>query len=178
VHGFVKQSGGHITIVSQANAGTTVKLYLPRLASDAGAGASDRRPDANPLPRSANGETILVVEDEPEVRRLAVEMLQELGYATLDAGDAAEALHILDEHPEIALLFTDVVMPGKNGRQLADEARGLRPHLAVLFTTGYSRNTIVNHGDPGVQLVAKPHTLEMLAQKVADLLHASRKLQH
>jgi CheY-like chemotaxis protein len=100
--------------------------------------------------------------------------LQELGYTTLEAGSAAEALSVLEEHPEIALLFTDVVMPDKNGRQLADAARALRPNLAVLFTTGYTRNAIVHHGtlDPGVHVITKPHTLETLAQKVSELLQA------
>jgi CheY-like chemotaxis protein len=115
-----------------------------------------------------------VVEDEHEVRKLTVEILKELGYVTLEADGAAAALALLDAHPEIDLLFTDVVMPHMNGRQLAEEARARRPGLAVLFTTGYTRNAIVHHGilDPGVQVITKPHTLETLAQKVSELLQS------
>jgi signal transduction histidine kinase/ActR/RegA family two-component response regulator len=173
VHGFIKQSGGTIAIYSEIGRGTTVKLYLPRFNAAVEAAPSLRR-DASAVPRSANGETILVVEDEPEVRRLAIDMLRELGYATLEADSAADALELLHEHPEIDLLFTDIVMPDKNGRELAEEARKHRPDLAVLFTTGYTRNAIVHHGvlDPGVQVITKPHSLETLAQRVSELLQA------
>jgi CheY-like chemotaxis protein len=172
IHGFIKQSGGHVAIYSEIGQGTTVKLYLPRLA-DAERSVV-RRPDAVVAPRAANGETILVVEDQPDVRRMTVEVLHELGYATLEAGTGTEALALLDSSPEIALLLTDVVMPGMNGRQLADEAQLRRPGLAVLFTTGYTRNAIVHHGilDPGVHVIIKPHTFEALAQKISELLRA------
>jgi signal transduction histidine kinase/ActR/RegA family two-component response regulator len=175
VHGFIKQSGGSIAIYSEVGQGTTVKLYLPRF--NAVGTAPAVRADASAVPRSANGETILVVEDEPEVRKLAIDMLRELGYATLEADSAADALELLDQHPEIDLLFTDVVMPDQNGRELAEEARKRRPDLAVLFTTGYTRNAIVHHGvlDPGVQVITKPHSLETLAQRVGELLQAKAK---
>jgi CheY-like chemotaxis protein len=105
---------------------------------------------------------------------MTVEVLHELGYATLEAGTGTEALALLDSSPEIALLLTDVVMSGMNGRQLADEAQLRRPGLAVLFTTGYTRNAIVHHGilDPGVHVIIKPHTFEALAQKISELLRA------
>jgi CheY-like chemotaxis protein len=171
VHGFIKLSGGHSNIYSELGQGTTVKLYLPRLSAGTDANAR-KRLEATGVPRAANSERILVVEDESEVRRLAVEMLLDLGYHPIEAENAAMAMQLLEAHPDIALLFTDVVMPGKNGRQLADEARILRPSLAVLFTTGYTRNAIVHHGilDPGVHVITKPYTLETLAQRVSDLL--------
>jgi signal transduction histidine kinase/ActR/RegA family two-component response regulator len=173
VHGFIKQSGGHIAIYSEIGQGTTVKLYLPRLAANAEGGLA-HRPDAAGVPRAASGETILVVEDQPDVRAMTVEILHELGYSTLEAGNGAEGLARLDDNPQIALLLTDVVMPGMNGRQLAEEAQKRRPDLAVLFTTGYTRNAIVHHGvlDPGVHVITKPHTLEALAQKISELLQA------
>jgi CheY-like chemotaxis protein len=106
------------------------------------------------------------------VRKLTVEMLRDLGYATVEAEGGADALAKLEAHPEVALMLTDVVMPGMNGRQLADEAQRRRPALVVLFTTGYTRDAIVHHGvfDPDVQVVVKPHTLEMLALKVSEVL--------
>jgi signal transduction histidine kinase/CheY-like chemotaxis protein len=171
VHGFIKQSGGHINIYSEPGQGTTVKLYLPRHFGNPLA-VDPRRREGQELLRSQNHEKILVVEDDPVVRKLAVDLLQELGYATLEAEGADEALAQLDAHPDVALLFTDVVMPGMNGRQLATEALQRRPGLAVLFTTGYTRNAIVHHGilDPDVHVVIKPHTLESLALKVRELL--------
>jgi len=172
VHGFIKQSGGHIAIYSEAGQGTTVKLYLPRHLGAIPA-VEAKRTELEGLPRARNGETILVVEDEAEVRRLTVEMLRELGYSTLEADGAPAALALLDAHPEVALLFTDVVMPGMNGRQLATEALARRPGIAVLFATGYTRNAIVHHGilDPDVHVVIKPHSFETLALKVSELLH-------
>jgi signal transduction histidine kinase/CheY-like chemotaxis protein len=174
VHGFIKQSGGHIAIYSEPSQGTTVKIYLPRRTDNADLAENTRKPPSQ-VPMSQRGETILVVEDEADVRRLTVEMLKELGYATLEAENADQALARIDAHPEIALLLTDVVMPGRNGRQLADEALKRRPGLPVLFTTGYTRNAIVHHGilDPDVHVLIKPHTLEMLAMKVNDLLQAN-----
>jgi CheY-like chemotaxis protein len=123
------------------------------------------------------GEPVLVVEDEPDVRAYSCETMRELGYTVFEAGDGEVALRILDERPEIKLLFTDVGLPGRlNGRQLADEAKRRRPGLRVLFTTGYARNAIVHGGrlDPGVQLITKPFTYEALASKLRDLLDAHR----
>ena len=117
---------------------------------------------------------MLVVEDEAAVRQFTVEALTELGYRVLEADGGAAALRILDAHPEIALLFTDVVMPEINGAKLAQEARRRRPELKILFTTGYTRNSVVHNGvlDPGVELIGKPFTIEELAAKIREVLDA------
>ncbi len=170
VYGFVRQSGGYVKIYSEVGAGTTVKIYLPRLiASDA---VAEGQPSTVAVP-SGRGETILVVEDEPDVRNFAVEALRELKYCVLDAPDGPHALRILNAHREIVLLLTDVGLPGgMNGRQLADEARRRRANLKVLFTSGYARNAIVHHGrlDAGVELITKPFTYAGLAAKVRHVL--------
>ncbi|MGN6315234.1 PAS domain S-box protein [Trinickia sp.] len=170
VYGFVKQSGGHVRVYSEVNEGTTVKLYLPRLASDT---AQAERTERRPVPASRVGETILVVEDDESVRASTSEMLRELGYRVVVAADGASALRLVGERPDIRLLFTDVGLPGgMNGRQLADAARATRPELPVLFTTGYARNAIVHHGrlDPGIHLLSKPFTYAELANKLSQML--------
>ncbi|WP_245892832.1 PAS domain-containing protein [Novosphingobium guangzhouense] len=166
VYGFVKQSGGHVKIYSEVGQGTTVKVYLPRLMGAVEDVESAQTDDA--LPMGESQEVILVVEDEPGVRQFSVDALSELGYRVLEADGAAAALKLIDAHPEIALMFTDVVMPEINGRKLADEARQRRPDLKVLFTTGYTRNAVVHNGvlDPGVHLIGKPFTVEELATAV------------
>jgi PAS domain S-box-containing protein len=170
VYGFVKQSGGHVKIYSEHGQGTTVKVYLPRLVGNAEEPAPAESPASLPLGDAQ--EVVLVVEDEAAVRQFSVEALTELGYRVLEADGAAAALRLIDAHPEIALLFTDVVMPEVNGRKLADEARRRRPGLKVLFTTGYTRNAVVHNGvlDPGVQLIGKPFTVEALAARVREVL--------
>ncbi|MGJ4950744.1 PAS domain S-box protein [Bradyrhizobium sp. HKCCYLS20291] len=165
VFGFVKQSGGHIKIYSEVGHGTSIKLYLPR-SNAAGPAAA-----AHPKSQDYRGgdETILVVEDDPLVRQHVVAQVTSLGYTTLAAANAAEALDVLERHPEIDLLFTDVIMPGAmNGRQLADAARGRRPALKTLFTSGYTENAIVHHGrlDAGVLLLAKPYRKPELARMI------------
>ena len=172
VYGFVKQSGGHVKIYSEPGQGTTVKVYLPRLI-----GADHEGPDEEAsldLLLGDSQEVILVVEDEPAVRQFSVDALTELGYHVIEADGALAALRLLDVHPEISLLFTDVVMPDINGRKLADEALKRRPDLKVLFTTGYTRNAVVHNGvlDSGVELIGKPFTVEELAAKVRDVLDA------
>ncbi|HSI02244.1 MAG TPA: response regulator [Reyranella sp.] len=171
VYGFVKQSGGHVKLYSELGMGTTVKLYLPRqLADDVAAAEPLQQVQA---PRSQRGETILVVEDDQDVRSYSTGILRELGYDVLEAPAAATALQLLELHPEIRLLFTDVGLPGgMNGRQLADAARRHRPDLKVLFTTGYARNAIIHDGrlDPGVALLTKPFTYPALAAKLGDML--------
>jgi signal transduction histidine kinase/DNA-binding response OmpR family regulator len=170
VYGFVKQSGGHVKIYSEPGQGTTVRLYLPRLSG--GIGESEVAEPARAL-GAADGEVILVVEDDPHVRAYSIDMLTELGYRTLDAENGAAALALLEAHPEIRLLFTDVGLPGgMNGRQLADEAQRRRPELKVLYTTGYARNAIIHHGrlDPGLDLIVKPYTFPALAQKLRAVL--------
>jgi signal transduction histidine kinase/CheY-like chemotaxis protein len=170
VYGFVKQSRGHIKVYSEPGAGTTVKIYLPRLVS-----ADEKRVEILPPQSVRTGdpsEIILVVEDDPLVRRLTTEALQELGYTVFDSDSAANARTILERVPDIKLLFTDVVMPGANGKQLADEASRLRPDLKVLYTTGYTPNAVVHGGvlDSGVHLLSKPFTLDQLAAKVRAVL--------
>ncbi len=170
VYGFVKQSGGHLKIYSEIGAGTTVKVYLPRFVGAVeSAGVESEKA---PLPTGDGNTTILVVEDETGVRQHAIDALRELGYKVVHADGSAAALRVLEAHPEIDLLFTDVVMPEMNGRQLAEEASRRRPDLKVLFTTGYTRNAIVHNGmlDHGVSLIGKPFTLEQLARKVAEVL--------
>jgi signal transduction histidine kinase/DNA-binding response OmpR family regulator len=169
VYGFVKQSGGHVTIYSEEGQGTTVKLYFPRIAGDA---AGETQSDERAAPRGSAGEVILLVEDNEEVRAYSAMVLSELGYGVLQAGEADGALAILATDQRVDLLFTDVVLPSRSGRALADAAVQLRPGLKVLFTTGYSRNAIVHHGrlDAGVQLITKPFTFDQLATRVRDLL--------
>jgi len=175
VHGFIKQSGGHVAIYSEPGHGTTIKLYLPRHFGPSDL-APRRRLQAADVAVSSNNETLLVVEDDAEVRKLAIDMLGELGYTTIESENAVQALATIDAHPEIALMITDVVMPGMNGRLLANEARVRRPGLPVLFTTGYTRNAIVHHGvlDPDVHVIIKPYTLETLAAKVQELLASAK----
>jgi CheY-like chemotaxis protein len=122
--------------------------------------------------RGQPDEIILVVEDDEQVRSVAVKNIEELGYGTLEAQNAAAALRILDAHPGIVLLFTDIVMPDMNGRALADEARRRRPALKVLFTTGFTRNAVVHNGvvDAGVNFIAKPFSIEALATKIRTAL--------
>ncbi len=172
VYGFAKQSGGHVTIYSEPGQGTTVKLYFPRYSG------TDKRQDderSTYIPTASEHETILVVEDNEDVRIYSVMVLRELGYDVLEARDADEALKLLDSPRRIDLLFTDVILPGRSGRVIADIALERRPQLRVLYTTGYSRNAIVHHGrlDPGVQLISKPFTFEELARRVRDVLDGS-----
>jgi signal transduction histidine kinase/DNA-binding response OmpR family regulator len=172
VYGFVKQSGGHVKICSELGSGTSVKIYLPCLQSN------ELAPAVEPLPRvvrSRDGETILAVEDDSDVRAHTCGILRELGYQVLEAAKGSAALEILQAHPEIDLLFTDVGLPGgMNGRQLAGAARKLNRDLKVLFTTGYARDAIVHEGrlDPGVQLITKPFSYAALSGKVRDMLDA------
>jgi CheY-like chemotaxis protein len=175
VHGFIKQSGGHVAIYSEPGHGTTIKLYLPRHFGPSELVAR-RRVQAADVAVSSSNETLLVVEDDAEVRKLAIDMLGELGYTTIESENAVQALATIDAHPEIALMITDVVMPGMNGRLLANEARVRRPGLPVLFTTGYTRNAIVHHGvlDPDVHVLIKPYTFEALAAKVQELLSSAK----
>ncbi|CAN5347488.1 hypothetical protein BH11PSE2_BH11PSE2_10530 [soil metagenome] len=169
-YGFIKQSGGLVKIYSEAGIGTTIKVYLPRLTRPVD--ETNAEDVAMELALSDEQELILVVEDEPAVRQFSVDALSELGYRVIEAEGAAAALRLLDAHPDVALLFTDIVMPDVNGRKLADEARRRRPDLKILFTTGYTRNAIVHNGvlDPGVDLISKPFVLEELSAKIRDVL--------
>ena len=168
VHGLVKQSGGHVRIYSEVNEGTTIRLYLPRAVQD-----EDLITDTSAAPVRGGSETVLVVEDDDEVRDTAVALLSELGYRVLKSRDAASALSVIESGIPIDLLFTDVVMPGPlRSPELARRAKERLPQLAVLFTSGYTENAIVHHGrlDPGVELLSKPYTREALARKVRYVL--------
>ena len=171
VYGFVKQSGGHVRIYSEVGEGTTIKLYFPRLIVEINPANEDDEPT---LASALEGqETILVVEDDDDVRMFSVESLRELGYRVLEAHDGPSALRLLERQEEpVALLFTDVVMPAMSGRELADAAKAAYPDLQVLFTTGYARNAIVHAGrlDAGVELLTKPFTREALSNKVRAVL--------
>jgi CheY-like chemotaxis protein len=170
VYGFVKQSNGHIQIYSEPGQGTTVKIYLPRLTS-AESIANDETD--LPVPEGQSEETILVVEDDDEVRTYSVEILRELGYRVVEAHDGPSALRLLERQVRVDLLFTDVVLPGGvTGAQVAAQARELKPSLKVLFTTGYARNAIIHHGrlDKGVKLITKPFGSTELAARVRDVL--------
>jgi signal transduction histidine kinase/ActR/RegA family two-component response regulator len=180
VHGFVKQSGGHVRIYSEVGHGTTVKIYLPRLtaADEVAANPAGEAVVTTAMPRACDHETILVVEDNDEVRAYAKSALEELGFQVIEAATAEEGLRSVENGARIDLLFTDVVLPGGfSGRQLSDKVLKLRPSLPVLFTTGYTRNAIVHHGrlDPGVELLNKPYTQQDLARKIGELLGRSRK---
>ena len=170
VYGFVKQSGGHVKIYSEAGEGTTIKIYLPRFFGRASA-AEEKA--AAPR-RGRSGESVLVVEDDSDVRDYVVETLASLGYKVFEASEAESALRLLDENPSVHLLLTDVVMPGMNGRKLAEEARLRRPDLKILYMTGYSRNAIMHQGrlDNGVDLLQKPISSEQLASAVRKMLDA------
>jgi signal transduction histidine kinase/CheY-like chemotaxis protein len=170
VFGFVKQSGGHVKIYSEPGKGTTIKIYLPRYTGD-----KTIAPAAEPhplVPRGNVGEIVLVVEDERRLREVTVAGLRELGYTIIHAEDGASALHKIDEHPEISCLFTDIIMPGMTGRQLADEATRRRPDLKVLFTTGYARESVIHNQSlaQGVNFLPKPYTLDDLALKMRAVL--------
>ncbi|UJW84789.1 PAS domain-containing protein [Devosia sp. SL43] len=172
VYGFAGQSGGAVRIYSEAGKGSMVCIYLPRFAGEAEVDDADLglAPDA---PRSEGHETILVVDDEPLVRMIATEQLEELGYTVLEAADGPTALKILNSNRTINLLITDVGLPsGMNGRQLADAARVSRPNLEVLFITGYAENAVLNHGhlDPGMHVMTKPFQMDTFARRVKDLI--------
>jgi PAS domain S-box-containing protein len=170
VYGFVKQTGGHVKIYSELRHGTTVKMYLPR--AQAAAVTGEQEPKEATMPPARGQETILVVEDDEDVRAFIVETLRELNYTVLEAGDTPSALKILDNQADVDLMLTDVILPGANGRDLARTAAGVRPNLEVLFMTGYSRNAIVHSGrlDQGVQLIQKPFSQASLAAKIRSIL--------
>lgn len=171
VHGFAGQSGGTARIYSELGKGTMICIYLPRhLGEDR---HEDEVADTVTEPLSAGSESILVVDDDPLVRMVAVEILQELGYRVLEAGDGSAAMRIINTGQPIDLLITDVGLPGgMNGRQLADAVRFSRPDLRVLFITGYAENAVLNHGhlDHGMQVMTKPFLSDAFGRRVKDLL--------
>lgn len=173
VYSIVKQLGGHIWVYSEPGKGTTFKIYLPRAYTPAEAS----RPTPLDEARDLQGkETVLVVEDEPDVLEVAAESLRQHGYTVLTANSPAEALQLVQEYEEpIHLLVTDVVMPVMSGRELADYVMRIHPHIKVLYVSGYTENTIVHHGvlDEGIHFLPKPYTPSQLVRKVREVLDSA-----
>ncbi|WP_166219636.1 ATP-binding protein [Pseudomonas atagonensis] len=169
IYGFSKQSGGHVSIDSEIDQGTTVNLYLPRFRGEELAAPDS---DIHHAPDALDGETVLIVEDDPAVRVLVSAVLGELGYAFVEAADADGAVPILNSTQRIDLLISDVGLPGMNGRQLAEIGRQYRPGLKVLFITGYAEHAAVRGGflDPGMQMITKPFTFDLLTAKVREMI--------
>ena len=171
IYGFAQQSGGQARIYSEPGEGAMVCLYLPRHLGAAEEGEAP--PDLADAPRAGAGETVLIVDDEPTVRMLVTEVLEELGYAAIEAGDGASGLKVLQSDVRIDLLVTDVGLPGgMNGRQMADAARSTRPGLKVLFITGYAENAVVGNGhlEAGMHVMTKPFAMEALASRIKELI--------
>ncbi len=170
IYGFAQQSGGHVSLDSVPGQGTCVRLYLPRLKTPE-LQAAEVEP-VSVTPPTASGETVMVVEDDPAVRMLVLDLLKELGYRGYEAQDATSALPLLESDSRIDLLVTDVGLPGMNGRQLAEIARQHRPGLKVLFMTGYAQKAAERQGflEDGMDMVAKPFALELLASKIRTML--------
>ena len=168
IYGFVRQAGGHVRIYSEPGQGTSIKLYLRRHNGDAPLGHEV----VHAAVEGGHGEQVLVVEDEPAVRMLIVEVLQDLGYRVLEAGDGREALKLIEREHAIDLLVTDVGLPGMNGRQLAELVRDRLPGLKVLFVTGYAEGAAVRSGflDAGMDMIAKPFAIDALAAKISEML--------
>jgi PAS domain S-box-containing protein len=169
IYGFARQSNGHVTIDSRVGQGTSVKLYLPRHHGDIDTGHASA---ARAAEHVATGETVLVVEDEPVVRGIILEMLGEQGYRTLQAVDGPSGLKILRSGARIDLLVTDVGLPGMNGRQLADQARETRPDLKILFITGYAESVAMADGflQPGMEMITKPFDLDNLSRRIRGMV--------
>ncbi|NMX85502.1 response regulator [Pseudomonas sp. WS 5010] len=171
IYGFARQSRGHVIIHSEVGKGTTVSLFLPRFVGEV---TADSPQDPALLPFANAGECVLIVEDDPAVRVLVSQVLSELGYAFVEAGDADSALPIIESSQRIDLMISDVGLPGMNGRQLAEIGRQIRPDLRVLFITGYAEHAAVRGGflDPGMQLITKPFTFDLLTAKVREMIQA------
>lgn len=170
VFGFVKQSGGHVSIESREGAGTSIRLFLPRFAEPAAAPNPAAPPPAPAA--AASGEKILLVEDDDRVRQFSLEAVRDLGYSAMAAENGAAALTLIDGAPDVALLFTDVVMPGMNGTELAAAVKAKRPDIKILYTTGYAHETIAKRGlkVEGADVLMKPFTVDQLAAKLRDVL--------
>ncbi len=174
VYGFATQSGGGIVLHSEPGVGTTARIYLPKSEARHVAPATDESsgPPAAPV-QGRPGETILVVEDDDDVRSYTVGSLRDLGYAVLEAGDATAALEIMAREPAIRLLFTDLGLPGDmDGKELIERARRLRPSLSAIITTAYAASALLHHGrlDPGIDLLSKPFTFDALAARLREVL--------
>src|SRR5229473_2557746 len=169
IYGFARQSNGHVTIDSKLGRGTSVKLYLPRHHGDT---ASELASAIGAAEHGVTGETVLVVEDEPVVRAVILEMLGDQGYRTLEAFDGPSGLRILRNPQRVDLLVTDVGLPGMNGRQLADQARETRPDLKILFITGYAESVAMSDGflQPGMEMITKPFDLDILSRRIRAMI--------
>jgi hypothetical protein len=169
IYGFARQSNGHVTIDSKLKQGTSVRLYLPR---HHGENTPAHTAIAGKEDHAATGEIVLVVEDEPVVRGVLLEMLADQGYRALEAVDGPSGLKILNSGQRVDLLITDVGLPGMNGRQLADQAREARPGLKVLFITGYAGSAAVSDGllQPGMEMITKPFDLDHLSQRIRAMV--------
>jgi PAS domain S-box-containing protein len=173
IYGFVRQSGGQVRIYSELGQGTTICLYLPRHHGEAEVAEDTEAAKRIEAPRASQGETVLVVDDEPTVRMLVTEVLEELGYTAIEAAAGPAGLKILQSDARIDLLVTDVGLPGgMNGRQLADAGRTVRPDLKVLFITGYAENAVIGHGhlEPGMHMLTKPFAMDALANRIKGLI--------
>lgn len=169
IYGFARQSEGYVKIYSEVGKGTTIKLYLPRYRGET------EQPEASTVeaaPPAIDGETVLLVEDDPVVRGLILETLAELGYSALEAADGPSGVRILESDVPIDLLVTDIGLPGLNGRQVADRGRELRPGLKVLFMTGYAENAALASGflDHGMEMVTKPFPMDVLARRLREMM--------
>ena len=169
IYGFARQSNGHVTLASRLGHGTSVKLYLPRHQGDS---AVEHTAAVKAAEHAATGETVLVVEDEPVVRGVILEILHDQGYRTLEAADGPSGLRILRKDKRIDLLITDVGLPGMNGRQLADQARETRPDLKILFITGYAESVAIADGflQPGMEMITKPFDLDNLSRRIRAMI--------
>ncbi len=173
IYGFAKQSGGQVRIHSEVDRGTTVCVYLPRHRGDVSENDGPARTAV--LSLAEQGETVLVVDDEPTVRMLVIDILEDLGYAAIEASDSAAGLRVLQSDVRIDLLVTDVGLPGgMNGRQMADAARVSRPKLKVLFITGYAENAALGNGHlaPGMAVLTKPFPIEVMAARIREMIAA------
>ncbi|MGO3934815.1 PAS domain-containing hybrid sensor histidine kinase/response regulator [Rhodopseudomonas pseudopalustris] len=171
IYGFAQQSGGQVRIYSEVGEGAMVCIYLPPHRGNAA--EDERSPDSTVIPFAEAGETVLVVDDEPTVRMLVADVLEDLGYTALEAADSVGGLRILQSEARIDLLVTDVGLPGgMNGRQLADAARESRPNLNVLFITGFAENALLNNGqlEPGMAVLTKPFAVDTLAARIRELI--------
>ncbi|GJD55124.1 PAS domain-containing protein [Methylobacterium dankookense] len=174
IYGFAQQSGGQVRIYSEVGRGTTVCVYLPRHYGEIAEDTGDEV--AATLPRSEQGETVLVVDDEPTVRMLVNDILEDLGYTAIEAADSAAGLKVLQSDVRIDLLVTDVGLPGgMNGRQMADAGRVTRPDLKVLFITGYAENSILGNGHlaPGMAVLTKPFAVDTMSARIRSMIEAS-----
>jgi PAS domain S-box-containing protein len=171
VYGFARQSAGQVRIYSEVDKGTSVHLYLPRNPGESG--QEETEPQLDQAPKAGTGETVLVVDDEPSVRMLITEVLDELGYSAIEAADGVSGLKVLRSDVRIDLLVTDVGLPGGlNGRQMVDAARANRPNLKVLFITGYAENAAISNGhlERGMHVLAKPFAMERLAARIQSII--------